>query len=443
MITDFPSTPLHPPAESERAAELAAFGGPAMIESNARKTLFPVITKEDVLNMMLSQKQQPQKVVDAFTESYREYVGATFALPTAAGTSSLHLALVGAGVEPGDEVIVPAFTFIATAQAVVAAHAIPVFVDIDPVTYCMDPQSAARAITPRTAAIMPVHVHGLPADMSALRVITNEHGLALVEDASHAHSAKIGDQVAGSIGDTAGQSLMADKNFPVGGEGGIAFFSTEEAYHRASEYMARHGIDYSMAPIVAAFGTSQLRRLPYYDQVRARNAALLGEALTATELFAPPVVPKGHVHSYNMYRISLCPERVGLEDLPIHAVKEAVHELLVAEGVPAREWQNTPIPCHLPFQQRRGFSGSNGIGYPFTLNDKSEPASQPEDFPTTLSMLESTLVLCRELRSPVEYERILRYAEAFAKVSQRPDAIRKLVSQGEYPRPYRKAARLG
>jgi len=346
---------------------------------------------------------------------------------------------VGAGVQPGDEVIVPAFTFIATAQAVVAAQAVPVFVDIDPRTYCLDPRAAAAAITERTRAIMPVHVHGLPADMPALRALCDRRGLALVEDASHAHSARIGDAVAGSLGDAAGQSLMADKNFPLGGEGGIAFFATDEAHQRALAYLDRHGIDYRMSWVAAAFGASQLKRLPYYDAIRARNAAVLDDALPRTGLFRPPYVPPGRVHAHNMYRITLTPEAVGLGDLPVHAVKEAVHQLLVAEGVPAREWQNTPIPCHLPFRHRIGF----GNGYPFTLNPGAVRDHQPEDFPVTLGMLDSTLVLCREVRAPVEYERVLRYADAFAKVARRPDAIRKLVADGDHRRPYEKAARLG
>ncbi|WP_338671443.1 DegT/DnrJ/EryC1/StrS family aminotransferase [Streptomyces sp. SCSIO 30461] len=439
MITDFPASPLPLPSAADIEDELAALGGSEMIPKALRRTLFPVITKEDVFNLMLAQRQTPDKVVADFAETYRQYVGAEFALPTASGTSSLHMALVGAGVQPGDEVIVPAFTFIATAQAVVAAHAIPVFVDIDPLTYCMAPEAAAAAITPRTRALMPVHVHGLPADVPALRALADKHGLALVEDASHAHSAKIGDRVAGSFGDAAGQSLMADKNFPLGGEGGIAFFSTADAYERAVAYLDRHGIDYGMSWVAAAFGSSQLKRLPYYDEIRARNARLLAESLSRTGLFTPPHVPDGHVHAYNMYRIALRPEAVGLDDLPVWAVKEAVHELLVAEGVPAREWQNTPIPCHLPFTHRDGF----GNGYPFSLNPQAARDHRPEDFPVTLGMLDSTLVLCRELRSPVEWERVQRYADAFHKVANRPDAVRKLVETNEYRRPYEKAARLG
>ncbi|NJP66149.1 DegT/DnrJ/EryC1/StrS family aminotransferase [Streptomyces spiramenti] len=439
MITDFPSSPLALPDPADLTAELAEFGGAAMIPKEVRRTIFPVITKEDVFNLLLAQRSDAAKVVDGFAEEYRAYVGARRALPTASGTSSLHLALVGAGVQPGDEVIVPAFTFIATAQAVVAAKAIPVFVDIDPLTYCMSPEAAAAAITDRARALMPVHVHGLPADVPALRALADRHGLALVEDASHAHSAKIGDRVAGSFGDAAGQSLMADKNFPLGGEGGIAFFDSDEGYDRAADYLERHGIDYGMSWVAGAFGSSQLKRLPYYDAIRARNASLLAAALRETGLFTPPHVPEGHTHAYNMYRIGLDPAAVDLGDLPVWAVKEAVHELLTAEGVPAREWQNTPIPCHLPFRERSGF----GNGYPFTLNPAAVRDHAPTDFPTIVAMLESTVVLCRELRSPVEWERVSRYADAFRKVAARPDAIRKLVAEREYVRPYEKAARLG
>src|SRR5512147_2945858 len=111
MKSDFPTSPLPLPQPVDVTAELAARGGPAMIDRQSRRTSFPVITKEDVFNVLLAQRMTPEKVVASFADAYRDYVGAKHALPTASGTSSLHLALVGAGVEPGDEVIVPAFTF--------------------------------------------------------------------------------------------------------------------------------------------------------------------------------------------------------------------------------------------------------------------------------------------------------------------------------------------
>ncbi|MFC4777984.1 DegT/DnrJ/EryC1/StrS family aminotransferase [Paenibacillus sp. GCM10023252] len=440
MKTDFIRKPLGLPSEEWVKDQLAFVGGPAVLPEDVRKTNFPIITKEDVIQLLVSIQQNGEEVVEEFQEAYRQYVGANYAIATASGTSSLHLALVGAGVQPGDEVIVPAFTFIATAQAVVAAKAIPIFVDIDPVTYCLDPAKAEQAITSKTKAIMPVHVHGLPADLPALRVLTDKYSLRLVEDASHAHSASIEGRLAGSIGDSAGQSLMADKNFPVGGEGGIAFFKEKEDYNRALAFLDSTGIDYRMSWIAAAFGLSQLDRLPYYDAIRARNASYLTNVLSETKLFSGPFVPEGYKHSYNMYRVKLSPEKLGLDDLEDYRVKDAVQQLINAEGVYAREWQNVPIPGHLPFKNRRGF----GNGYPFTLSHRQDFGYDLSQFPETLKMLRNSLTICRELRTPIEYERIQAYALAFRKIDANPRIIRELVERGgELRAPYERDARLG
>lgn len=440
MKTDFIPKPLEFPTDDWIRMPLAYKGGPAIIPEDVRRTTYPVITKEDITQMMISIQQNGDSVVDEFTEAYRKYVGANYAIPTASGTSSLHLALVGVGVQPGDEVIIPAFTFIATAQAVLAAKAIPVFVDIDPQTYCLDPAKVEKAITSKTKAIMPVHVHGLPADMPQLRELADKYSLRLVEDASHAHSASINGQMCGSIGDAAGQSLMADKNFPVGGEGGIAFFKEKEDYDRAKSFLEESGIDYRMSWIVAAFGISQLERLPYYDAIRARNADYLTKALSETRLFRGPFVPEGYKHSYNMFRIKIQPEAVGLDDLEDYKVKYAIQELLNAEGVYVREWQNMPIPGHLPFKNKRGF----GNGYPFTLSKRQDFGYDIQNFPETLKMLRSTLTLCRELRSPIEYERVQAYALAFKKIDANPDIIREVVEKNpDVKEPYTKDARLG
>ncbi len=440
MKTDFIKKPLDFPSRDWLNEELAYFGGVPIIPEDNRKTNFPYITKEDVMQMLISIQQEPSNVVEEFTEKYRKYVGANYAISTASGTSSLHLALIGAGVEPGDEVIVPNFTFIATAQAVVAAKAIPIFVDIDPDTFCMDPSKIENLITSKTKVIMPVHVHGLPADLNSIKQICDTHNLKLVEDASHAHSSSINGRICGSIGDTAGQSLMADKNFPVGGEGGISFFKEEESYRRALKFLKDTGIDYDMSWIAAAFGISQLERLPYYDAIRERNATYLSNRLSETKLFEAPYVPEGYRHSYNMFRIKLRPENLGLGDLDDYKVKEAVQQLIMEEGVFAREWQNKPIPGHLPFKNKKGF----GNGYPFTLSE-NELNYNIYDYPVTLKMLRSTLTICRELRSPIEYERIQAYALAFKKIEQNPDRIRNIVNNLDpHLMPtYEKDARLG
>jgi len=125
----------------------------------------------------------------ALEAEFAAAVGARFCLATNSGTAALHLALAAMGLGPGDEVIVPALSFIATAQAVLHQGAVPVFADADPVTYNLDPADAARRVTPRTRAIVPVHLHGLPADMDAVNALAGRHGLTVIEDAAQAHGA--------------------------------------------------------------------------------------------------------------------------------------------------------------------------------------------------------------------------------------------------------------
>ncbi|MEW4370249.1 aminotransferase class I/II-fold pyridoxal phosphate-dependent enzyme [Paenibacillus kandeliae] len=439
MKTDFNLNLLELPQEQWAQEQLAIEGGRAVLGQAGRKTIFPNITKEDVLQMLISIQKQPSDVVSEFTEQYRQYVGANYAISTASGTSSLHLALIGAGVQPGDEVILPAFTFIATAQAVVAAKAVPIFADVDPDTYCLHVNDIERLITPRTKVIMPVHVHGLPANIPAIQQLCDQYQLKLVEDASHAHSASIDGQLCGSLGDTAGQSLMADKNFPVGGEGGIAFFKTEEAYVRAQQFLENSGIDYDISWIAAAFGISQLQRLPYYDAVRQRNAHHLIDTLNATTLFQGPYIPEGYTHSFNMFRLRLNVDLPQFAGIPPYQVKEAIQTILMEEGVFAREWQNVPIPGHLPFINRKGF----GNQYPFSLYEGGELPYGLEHFPNTLHMLNTTLAICRELRSPVEYEKLLTYELAFKKLDQHIDQIAEYARSLNSQPPYERDARLG
>ncbi|MEZ1988160.1 DegT/DnrJ/EryC1/StrS family aminotransferase, partial [Staphylococcus aureus] len=216
---------------------------------------------------------------------------------------------------------------IATAQAIVAAKAIPIFVDVNPRTFCIDTEKIEEKITPKTSVIMPVHVHGLPADLLEIQKICDKYQLKLVEDASHAHSAKVGNKMCGSIGDAAGQSLMADKNFPVGGEGGIVFFKKEEYFRRAKDFLETTQIDYQMSWIAAAFGISQLDRLGYYDKIRQRNANILIDELKKTRLFSPPFIPINSTHSFNMFRFHI---NVNLEEfngIENFKIKEAIQTL--------------------------------------------------------------------------------------------------------------------
>ena len=155
----------------------------------------------------------------ALEAEFAAVVGRRFCLATNSGTSALHIALAAAGVGPGDEVIVPALSFIATAQAVLHQGAIPLFADVEPDTYNIDTADAARRATSRTRAIVPVHLHGLPADMDAIGALARHHGLTVVEDAAQAHGATYKGRAAGTLGAMAAFSLNSTKNLPAGRAG--------------------------------------------------------------------------------------------------------------------------------------------------------------------------------------------------------------------------------
>src|SRR5213083_995101 len=220
----------------------------------------------------------------ALEAEFAAVVGRRFCLATNSGTSALHIALAAAGVGPGDEVIAPALSFIATAQAVLHQGAIPVFSDIDPVTYNIDPADAARRVTSRTRAIVPVHLHGLPADMDAIEALARGHRLTVIEDAAQAHGAVYKGRAVGTLAAMAAFSLNSTKNLPAG-EGGLFVTDSEELYARAarvrfdgleppSKWDASHPLDdeadshatvrgfmYLPGEMTAALARAQLQRL--------------------------------------------------------------------------------------------------------------------------------------------------------------------------------------
>ncbi|ABL83707.1 MULTISPECIES: DegT/DnrJ/EryC1/StrS family aminotransferase [unclassified Nocardioides] len=234
------------------------------------------------------------------------------------GTSGLHLGLLAAGTGPGDEVIVPSFTFAATANAVALTGAIPVFADIDPATFCMDPASVEAAITDRTAAIMPVHLYGHPADMTALQAIADKHGLQIFEDAAQAHGASLHGVPVGAFGTFAMFSLYPTKNM-TSGEGGMVSVANDEVERLVRLYrnqgMQRQyenevvGFNNRMTDIHAAIGRTQLTKVDGWTSRRQENAAFLTSNLEG--VIAPPVA-EGAVHVYHQYTVRVPQDRDGL-----------------------------------------------------------------------------------------------------------------------------------
>jgi len=247
--------------------------------------------------------------VAAFEEEFSSIVAGRHSVAVNSGTSALHLAFLAGGVGPGDEVIVPSFSFAATANAVGLAGATPVFADIEGDYFNLDPAAVQAAITPRTKAIMPVHLYGHPADLPALSAIADRHGLQLYEDAAQAHAAAIDGKPVGAWGLAGSFSFYPTKNM-TSGEGGMITTASPELARAArvlrNQGMERRyeneviGFNTRMTDIHAAIGRVQLRKLAGWTAKRQANAAFLTENLNG--VVCPPTAP-GAVHVFHQYTI--------------------------------------------------------------------------------------------------------------------------------------------
>ncbi|HZN16718.1 MAG TPA: DegT/DnrJ/EryC1/StrS family aminotransferase [Micromonosporaceae bacterium] len=430
------------------ATRLALFGGEAAVPVSMRSAEWPVITPKDIFAVMrvlhsgtmMSIERNARDIPNLETE-YARYVGVPHCLALASGTAALHACMAAAGVEPGDEVIVPALSFLASATAVMHQQGVPVFVDIEPDTYNIDPRRVEEKVTGRTRAIQVVHLHGLPADMDAVGEVARRRSVAVVEDYAQAHGATYRGVRAGAIGDANGASVMADKNLATCGEGGLfttrsdvmrerverllmfserelAMLWQDDASPDGGEDVDTLGFNYRFNPVQAAFARSQLRRLDELNALRQRNAGILDATLAGLPGLVPPVVPAGSTHVYYLYRFRIDPAAMGV-DVPVGPLRRAFQDALLAEGVGAREWQNTPLPGLELFQRREGYGG----GCPWTCQTPSQVEYRIEDYPVTLDVLESTLVLGREVLVPPDADQVRCHAKAFEKVYENRAAL--------------------
>ena len=355
--------------------------------------------------------------VTALQEDWARYVGAEFCLMTNSGTAALHCGLAAAGVESGDEVIVPAFSFVATAMAVLHQGAVPVFCDIDPVIHTIDPRRIEPLIGSRTRAIVPVHAHGLPADMDEVSAIARRHGLAVVEDAAQAHGAVYRGARTGTLGDSAAFSLNGSKNLSAG-EGGLFVTNSGDGL-RTARRLAIFGEDVPRIPpgryrayrshmvgwnyrgheLTAALARSQLTRLDRFNRTAQRNAALLNAALAAHPGIHAPHVPDDRSCVFYRYRIALDPHELGFAGPP-RELRDRLLFALQREGVAASLWQLTPLPAQPVFRDRR------------------HPSWDPAAHAVTTRLLDSSIVI-GTAEHPLfnQPEHLMhRYAEAFDKV---------------------------
>jgi perosamine synthetase len=312
-------------------------------------------------------------VLEEFERAFADYHGISRALATNNGTSALHCALFAAGVGPGDEVIVPTYTWLASATPIVACGAVPVFCDIDPRTLTMDPEDVARRITPRTRAIMAVHLWGHPVDMDAVLQLAQSRGIVVIEDCSHAHGSTYKGQLVGTIGDVGCFSLQASKAM-VGGEGGVLITDEEDLWRRAvclydharigtlpdavlfSYGGTGLGFKYRMHQLAAVLGKVQLTRLDGIIASRMENLNALSEGLRSVPGIDPPhTAPETTRGGWYGYVCQHRPGEIG------DVSRERYVEILQAEGVEIHP-QRYPLLHQQPFFIERD---AHGLGYPY------------------------------------------------------------------------------
>lgn len=303
-----------------------------------------------------------------FEEEFAAYVGAKHAVTCCSGTAALHLALRGMGVGEGDEVITSPYTFVASTEVILYLGAKPVFADIDPRTLNIDPDAVAAAVTPRTRAILPIHIGGYPCEMDSILAVAERHGLRTLEDAAHALPAEYGGRRVGTIGATTAFSFYATKNLTTG-EGGMVT-TNDPAVDARMRNLRLHGITgdawkrymkggrwfyevvdqgykYNMPDIQAAMGRVQLRKLDRLDEIRRRHDGLFRDALADCPVILPPADDETHRSALHLFIVRLDRARTGW-------TREDLIEALRMEGI-ATSVHFIPVHLH-PYYREMGYA---------------------------------------------------------------------------------------
>ncbi len=309
--------------------------------------------------------EEPYDRISEFEKLFANYMGVKYAIACSSGTTALHICLAAAGIGAGDEVLVPAYTFVATATAVLHQNAIPVFVDIDEKTFCMDINDIEQKITPKTKAVIPVHLFAHPVDLDPIFELAEKHNLIVIEDACQAHGAEYKGAKVGTFGLAGCFSFYESKNMMTG-EGGIIITNNEVfakecrlvRHHGESEWYVydRLGFNYRMNQISAAIGIEQLKKLDKMNEGRIRNAEYLNILLKDLPGIILPEKPEFGTHVYHAYALRVDPNVLGMTG------KEFAEEL-------NREFQITKLIYPAPLYDSKLFKERLGYGErqcPFT-----------------------------------------------------------------------------
>lgn len=342
--------------------QLAIHGGNRVVKRSFQWPVFDEQEVQAVADVVRSgQWGNPDcdGAVAAFEREFADYCGSTYAISCVNGSVSLRLALIACGVRPGDEVIVPPYTFIATASVVLEANCVPVFVDIDPYTYNLDATKLEAAITERTRAIIPVHFAGLPCDMASILSLAWRYNLRVIEDAAHAHGAELNGKKLGTFGDAGSFSFQSSKNL-TGGEGGMVITNDETLYQTMNSLRNvgrlphgqwydhfNPGCNYRITQLQAVLLSQQLKRLDEQTILRNENGLYLDtllEPIAGVTPLSRGVLPLSHCYHLYIFRY----DKTQFGNLP----KNEFVAMLSAEGVPCSAGYPHPLYKQPVFQQK-------------------------------------------------------------------------------------------
>ncbi len=367
-----------------------------------------------------------------FEENFAKYHCVNHAIAVNSATAGLHVALAAAGVGPGDEVIVPPYTFTATATSVLMHNAIPVFVDVDPRTYCLNPEKIEAFVTPSTKAIIPVHLLGHPAEMDTILKLASEHDLVVIEDCAQAPGAKYKGRLVGTMGDAGVFSFQETKNMMTG-EGGMVITKDSEFAERCRmvrnhgeaiiegkkrSYLSNIvGWNYRMTEIEAAIGIEQLKKLDRFNEIRIRNSKFLTKELSRIEGFNVPYEAPDIFHVYHVYGMIYEEEKMGIP-------RKTIVEALNGEGIPFGTGYPHPLYENPIFKEKIAY-GDNGC--PFSCqfyqgNVRYESGSCP----VAESLCYRKALWFFGARPPASQNDMQDVVDAFNKIEENVDVLREI-----------------
>lgn len=429
-------------------SELAILGGSPvrsdplptynMIGSEEKKAVMDVLDSGELSGFIASDGKEfwGGKSVLALEEAFKKKFSVGYAVAVNSATSGLHCALYAAGISPGDEVIVPPYTMSASATTVLFSGGVPIFCDIDPDSFCIDPAKVEDLINSRTKAIVAVNLFGQPAALKKLRAISDKFNLILIEDNSQAPAAQHHGAYAATIGHMGVFSFNRHKTMQCG-EGGVVVTNDGDFALRMAmlrnhgeciadsqdfeNFSNTVGLNYRMTEMEAAVALVQLQKLDSLNAKRIKLADEISSNLTSLPGFQPPYIEPGNTHVYYFYAIKFNAEEVGLS-------REIFCKAVEAEGFNARAGYLKPLYLEPHYQKKICF-GTNG--FPFTANSRIDEIIYSKGIcPVVERLADSELIITNIIYPPLTKNDMQKFVEACEKVVKNKDALNKAFSKG-------------